>query len=516
MMPRHRLLSFIIPAAFFFQTFPLLAQDDTSDATNPTTEQAEQSSTSTEPVTTEHQITINNQIIRYRATAGYLVLPDYEGEPRANMFYVAYERILDDAQAPSQRPITFAFNGGPGSSSVWLHLGALGPRRVVMEADGQAPPPPYQLVDNEYSWLDFTDLVFIDPVTTGYSRPVDDVDGSDFHGLEKDIQSVGEFIRLWTTQNNRWQSPKYLAGESYGTTRAAGLAQELQQRHGMYLNGITLISPVLNFQTVRFATGNDDPYWLFLPTYTATAFYHDKLSGELAQDLDQTLKAVQLWARTDYLMALASGDALEPKKRDQIATQLARFTGLSKRFVLDSNLRINIFNFTKELLRDQHKTIGRLDSRFTGLDLNWTTTSIEHDPSYTAILGPFTATLNAYIRQELEYKNDLNYEILTSRVQPWSYARFENRYTNVAGRLASAMSRNQDLKVLVCSGYFDLATPYFAMEHTVSHMGLDPSIAGNISTVYYNAGHMMYIRHQDLVKFKADVARFYSASNPNH
>jgi carboxypeptidase C (cathepsin A) len=462
--------------------------------------------------TTQHDATINGQPLHYSATAGYIELPDYDGKPKANVFFVSY--IKDEVTDTSTRPVMFCFNGGPGSSSVWLHLGCIGPRRVHFadpaEQPGQPaiPAPPYTIVNNEYSWLDLADLVFIDPVGTGYSRPVEGEAARQFHGLNEDIQWVGDFIRLWTTQNKRWNSPKYLSGESYGTTRAAGLSGYLQDTHGMYLSGIVMVSSVLNFQTVRFDESNDTPYWLYLPTYAATAWYHRKLEPQLQADLQKTLREVERFAATDYLLALARGDALSDRERDDLAARVARYTGLSKSFVLDSRLRINIQQFCKELLRDRSRTVGRLDSRYTGIDRNDTGSSPEFDPSYAAIQGPFTAALNHYIRTELNYENDRPYEILTGRVQPWSYASAQNRYASVADTLRQAMSKNTHLRVLFASGYYDLATPYFATDYTITHLGLDPALKDNVSHVYYESGHMMYIRHADLVKLKADVAAF--------
>lgn len=445
--------------------------------------------------------------IQYTANAGYLELPNYDGKTIGNIFYVAYTK--NDAGNPADRPITFAFNGGPGSSSVWLHMGALGPKRVDMGEEGFKPDPPYDLIDNPYCWLPFTDLVFIDPVTTGYSRPAEGERAGQFHGLDEDIRAVAEFIRLYVTRQQRWLSPKFLAGESYGTTRAAGLSGYLQNTYGMDLSGLVLVSPVLNFQTIRFAVGNEDPNWLYVPTYTATAWYHKKLAPELMRDRDATLREAETWARTKYLVALAQGDAMPERERDEIAASLARYTGLSKEYVLASNLRINIQNFCKELLRDQHRTVGRLDSRFEGLDRNSVGSSPDHDPSMTAITGPYTACLYSYLRGDLKYENDLVYEILTGRVNPWSYARNENSYANVAETMREAISKNPGLKVLYTSGYYDLATPYFAMDYTANHLGLDPGLRGNIVAEYYDAGHMMYIRVKDLVKFTDDVEKFY-------
>lgn len=460
------------------------------------------------PSVTRHEVVIGGETIRYTARAGSMTLPDYEGKPKADVFYVAYTR--DDADDPASRPITFAFNGGPGSSSVWLHLGALGPRRVLMDDEGNPLPPPYRLVPNEHAWLDLTDLVFIDPVGTGYSRAVEGESAKQFHGLDEDIRWMGDFIRLWTTQNRRWASPKFLAGESYGTTRAAGLAGYLQDTHGMYLNGIVLISPVLNFQTIRFDTGNDTPYWLYLPTYTATAWHHGRLPSDLQADLGAALAESERFASNDYLVALARGDQLTREERDAVIVELARLTGLSEAFIEQSNLRIRIGEFCKELLRDEGRTVGRLDSRFKGIDRRGTGDGFDYDPSYAAIQGPYTATLNDYVRRELGYENDHPYEILTGRVHPWSYGSAENRYADVADTLRAAMTKNPDLRVLVASGYYDLATPYFAADYTVAHLGLDPTLRGHIAQTYYRSGHMMYIRLEDLATLKADVADFYA------
>lgn len=456
---------------------------------------------------TKHTVTIGGREIEYTAAAGYMELPNYEGKPRANIFYVAY--TLDGID-PAERPVTFTFNGGPGSSSVWLHMGALGPRRIDMGVEGFDQSPLFRVVPNEHSWLDLTDLVFIDPVSTGYSRPVEGQDAKQFHGLEEDLSSVGDFIRLWTTRHERWLSPKFLAGESYGTTRAAGLSAYLQDTHGMYLNGLLLISSVLNFQTIRFGEGNDDPYWLFLPTYTATAWYHNRLDADLQRDLSAALAEVERWASTDYLLALAKGDALTPDERRETVRRLARYTGLSERFVELSGLRIDIFRFTKELLRDEGRTVGRLDSRFKGMDRDGTSAGFDYDPSMTAITGPYTAGLNDYVRRELGYRNDLPYEILTGRVHPWSYRTSENRYVNVATRLRDAMHKNPALMVFVASGYYDLATPYFATDNTLARLGVNASLRGNIRVAYYQSGHMMYIREDDLAKLKRDVAPFYT------
>ncbi|MBL8802925.1 MAG: peptidase S10 [Planctomycetes bacterium] len=436
-------------------------------------------------------------------------LTDEAGKAKAELFYVAY--VLDGVSDPAQRPITFAFNGGPGSSSVWLHLGAFGPRRVRMAAEGWAPPPPYELIDNAHSLLDVTDLVFIDPVTTGYSRAAEGESAAQFHGVTPDVEWVAEFIRLYTTRELRWPSPKFLAGESYGTTRAAALAGHLQERHGMYLNGIVLVSAILNFQTARFDVGNDLPYVLFLPTYAATAWHHKRVSREYQNDLRAFLDEVERFALLEYMPALARGDALPAAERERLVAKLGRYTGLSLEFIERSNLRIEIGRFTKELLRDERRTVGRLDSRFKGIDLDAAGERYEYDPSMSAILGPYTATINDYVRRTLKYENDLPYEILTGRVQPWKYDQ-ENRYLNVAETLRKAMTRNPYLKVFVASGYYDFATPYFAADYTFQHLGLDPSLRGGVSFGYYNAGHMMYIHEGELARFKRDIAAFVRAA----
>lgn len=454
---------------------------------------------------TEHEVTIGGRVIKYRATAGYLTLKDAKDQPRANIFFVAYTKL--DEKDPTKRPLTFSFNGGPGSSSVWLHLGALGPKRVVMTDKGESLPPPYQWVDNEFSWLDQTDLVFIDPVSTGYSRAAKEVDAKQFHGFTGDIESVGEFIRLWTTRNQRWASPKFLVGESYGTTRAAGLSDYLQGKYDLYLNGIILISSIMNFQTARFAPGNDLPYQLFLPTYTAAAWYHGKLKGDLAKDLPTTLKQVEDFVMHDYTLALMQGAALPDAERQRIAEKVAAFTGLPVSYVLRENLRVNIFRFVSELMKDQNRTIGRLDSRIVGIS-DAAGDDDFFDPSMEAINGGYTAALNDYVRRDLNYENDLPYEILTGAVYPWSYHNVENEYLNVAETLKRAMTKNPFLRVWIANGHYDLATPYFATKYTVNHMGLDPTLRDHITLTYYEAGHMMYIHRESLEKLKHDYATF--------
>jgi carboxypeptidase C (cathepsin A) len=475
-------------------------------------------------VETKHSLVIDGQEIRYTVTCGMMVLKEEaekkgeregesEGEkPRASIFFVAYTR--DMVEDRYKRPITFSFNGGPGSSSVWLHLGLLGPRRVLLDDEGFAFPPPYKLVDNAYSLLDETDLVFIDPVSTGFSRAVPGEKPKQFHGFKKDIESVGDFIRLYTTRYQRWISPKFLIGESYGTTRAAGLSGYLQERYGMYLNGIMLISSILNFQTADFHRGNDLPYILFLPTYCATAWFHKRLSDELEKDLSPTLKEVEEFALGEYTHALMQGNDLQEEERLLVTNKLARYTGLSEDYIERTNLRIEILRFTKELLRFERRSVGRLDSRFKGIDRDSAGEVFEFDPSMNNITGPYTATLNDYLRSELMFESDLPYEIMTERVNPWSYTEFQNEYVNVAETLRKAMTTNPHLKIYVANGFYDLATPYLATRYTFKHLGLDKSLLGNLRMGYYEAGHMMYIHIPSLVKLKEELVEFINWSIP--
>jgi carboxypeptidase C (cathepsin A) len=461
-------------------------------------------------VTVQRHAMIGGQDVRYTVTAGTLVLRDEEGKPRASIYFTSYAR--DGVKDLGHRPITYTFNGGPGSSSVWLHLGAFGPRRVALEEEGWAPPPPYHLEDNGESLLDFTDLVFIDPVTTGYSRAIPGKDAKKFYGLEEDAQVVADFIRLYTVRFGRWPSPKFLAGESYGTTRAAKLSNLLQEEHGIYLNGIVLLSTILNFQTARFATGNDLPYPLFLPTYTATAWYHKKLPADLqAMGVRKAVEESKRFAAGEYTLALMQGNTLTPEQWNDVAAKVSRYTGLSPEYVKSANLRPEIQAFDKELLRDQRLTVGRLDSRFKGRDREAAGARTEFDPSNAAITGPFTAVFNDYVRQDLGFKSDLPYEVLTDRVRPWSFGR-GNEYANVAEDLRVAMSQNPALKVFVACGYYDLATPLFAAEYTFHHIGFEPDYAQRINLHYYEAGHMMYIRRTDRVQLKKDIAEFYASA----
>jgi carboxypeptidase C (cathepsin A) len=462
------------------------------------------------PVVTKHEIKVGGKTLRYTATAGMMPIKNRDGEIEARMFFMSY--VLDGAGPASKRPMTFSFNGGPGSASVWLHLGAVGPRRVKMMPDGMMPGPPYELVDNEFTWLTQTDLCFIDPVGTGYSRPARPELGQKFFGLNGDIESVGEFIRLFLTRNERWTSPLFLVGESYGTTRASALSGYLIDR-GIAFNGIMLVSTIMNFETTAFAPGNDLPYTLFLPSYTATAWYHKKLPPDLqSQPLQQVLAEAESWASGDYTLALAKGNALPNDERQAAITRLARYTGLDPRFLDYANLRVTLSLFRKELLRTERRSIGRLDSRFKGFDASLVSDSPEFDPSEAAIRPPYTTTFNQYVRSELGYKSDLEYYILGGGfTSPWNW-NTNNGFVDTSTALRNALAKNPYLKIFVAMGYYDMATPYYAAQYTIQHLSLDPSLRTNFSTGCYDAGHMMYIDEKSLSKLRNDIAKFVDES----
>jgi carboxypeptidase C (cathepsin A) len=498
------LLCLLLPAAA--QTPPAPEKAEPKDKEKKTAPAPEEKS-----AVTRHTLILEGKKLAYTATAGTLLLKEDDGTVKASIFYIAY--TLDGVKDPASRPVTFAFNGGPGAASLWVHLGAFGPKKVAQTPEGMGLRPPGRLVDNDLSVLDVTDLVFIDPVSTGFSRAAPDQDPKQFHGLNKDIDAVARFIRLWTTRNQRWASPKLVAGESYGTTRAAGLAFHLADRYGMMLNGVVLISTILNWQNQEFNVGNDTACYIHLPTYAATAWYHKKLPPELSGDLFKTLAEVEAFALNEYAPALLLGDRLPDDRRREIAGKVTRYTGLSREYVERSNLCPVIYRFTKELLREEGKTVGRLDTRFTGYDLDAAGAEPEFDPSMASLDGPYAAAINDYIRRDLKFESDLVYERLAS-VWPWTWDN-DNRYVNVAEALRRAMTRNPDLKVLMQGGVYDLATPYFDSIFTRDHLGLPKELRGNVKVELYEAGHMMYIRDVDHRKFKKDLAAFIQEAAGN-
>jgi carboxypeptidase C (cathepsin A) len=452
---------------------------------------------------TQHTGKFGGQTVAYTATAGTLVLKSATGKPRANVFFVAYTK---DGVPAGSRPIAFAYNGGPGSASVFVHMGLFGPKRVQMADDGFQPAPPYELVDNEDSILDVADVVVIDAVSTGWSRMVDGEDGKNFHGVRQDIEAFSDFIRQYLMKFNRMASPKYLMGESYGTVRSVGVGADLQARHGIELNGIVLVSSVIDFSTLSEAPGNELNYASFLPTYTADAWYHKRLGPELqGQDLKKVLDESRRFVWGEYMTALVKGSRLSATERKDMAAKVAKFTGLSATFVEEANLRVSPGRFRKELLRDRRLMVGRLDGRYTGLDRDAAGENQEFDPSNTALQGAYSALFLDYAKNELKWESELPYPT-SANVRPWQYE--ENRYLNLVDSLRAAMARNPYLNVMVVNGYYDMATPFAGTEYTFDHVGYEKTYADRISLKYYEGGHMMYIRPNMLKAVHGDISAF--------
>ncbi|HVX41525.1 MAG TPA: hypothetical protein VHB25_18345, partial [Gemmatimonadaceae bacterium] len=465
--------------------------------------------TEARPVVTHHTINVRGQTINYTATAGMLPIRNVQtGAVEAGMYYVAYTK---DGANPATRPLTFAFNGGPGSATVWLHLGAFGPKKVRLNADGTNPPPPYTFEDNPNTLLDQTDLVFIDAIGTGYSRPVTPQLGAKFWGLDEDLNSFVEFIRLYLTRFDRMSSPKFLAGESYGTTRASGLSGLLAD-NGIALNGVVLLSSVLNFEYSSQARGNDIGFINFIPTYAATAWYHKKLPADLQKlPVDQVAAMAEKWAANEYADALMKGNNLTPAQRQATIDQMARLTGLPKDVIDLNDLRVSLGTFDQELLRDQHLTVGRLDGRFTGFAPIGGGRGGGFgvgDPSDISIRNTFTPVLTDYTRRELNYKDEDLYYILGGGIGRWNYP--QNQYATVVPNLERAFAKNPYMKLFVAEGYYDAATPYFAVDYTLSHLSIDPRVAkDNITVQRFTAGHMMYIDAPSMKKLRSDLEKFY-------
>lgn len=491
----------------------LLADDDAQES-KPADKKADTlTEFQVETVQSKGSVVIDSNSIDYEVLAGTLTQASDAGQPKAKMSFIYY-RLPDQDQ--THRPVTFAFNGGPGSSSVWLHLGMLGPKRIAFPEDASLLQPPYRLNENPYSLLDVTDLVFIDPVSTGFSRPVEKEPKSQFHGYSEDVNSVAQFIHDWLSHFGRWESPKYLLGESYGGLRAAGLANYLQGRYHIELNGIAVISGAINFQTLRFEVGNDLPYICFLPTYTATAWFHGRLSEELQSlPLSKVVAQSEAFAQGEYASVLLAGDSAKPARFDKAAQRLSVLTGLDEEYVKQAKLRISMPRFGKQLMRSDRRTVGRFDSRYVGIDRDASGANTEYDPSGSAIYGPFTATLNQYLRDDLGLKHPRPYEILTGNVQPWNYDNFTGKFVDATDELRSAMTSNPYLQLFVACGYNDLATPHFAMQYTLNHLGLDTTLRDNVTVKKYEGGHMMYIYEPSLIALRRDLLNWYDKSRGN-
>ncbi|MCW8809189.1 MAG: peptidase S10 [Rhodanobacter sp.] len=515
------LISFLMAGAFALAPLSASHASQTASTTKTHADKPADSTAAAKPVTetaklSHHSITLNGHALKYTATAGTLIIRDDKNQPQASVFYVAY--TLDGAKA-GHRPLTFLYNGGPGSSSMWLHMGSFGPVRINTASPAATAPPPYHLVPNKDSLLDKTDLVFIDAVGTGYSRPLGKATGKDFWGVDQDVSAFTRAIQRYVTVNQRWNSPKFLYGESYGTTRSAALVDALQDK-GMAFNGVILMSSILNYGIRN--PGYDEIYVGYLPSYAAAAWYHDKLAHK-PTDLKTWLDQVRAWAQGPYAAALAQGQNLPADQRDAVAKQLAAYTGLSVQFVKDANLRINLGRFRKELLRDQRLTLGRFDSRFTGTDPDAAGEDPDFDASSAGISGAFVAAFHIYLDTELGYHTKLDYRPTFDDINKgwdWKHKAADIErplpLPYVAGDLAHAMRTNPNLKVLSVNGYYDLATPFFNTEYDLAHMNLDPSLRGNLQFLYYPSGHMIYLNTDALQQLKGDLAQFYDHAAPQH
>lgn len=458
-----------------------------------------------------HSIVVEGETVEYNALVGSIILRDDMEKATGELFYTAYFR--SNGRPSTQRPIIFAYNGGPGSSSFWLHMGIMGPRRVVTPNVGQQDPPPYPLVDNAYTMLDKADIVMVDPIGTGFSRPVDD--DQNFWGLDEDASSLRQFIQRFLSKHDRWNSPRYLLGESYGTTRSVVLARHLQNAN-IDLNGIVLVSSVLDFNTILFPQGVDLPYIVNLPSLTITSAYHDLLPGGSPNDLEAFIKEVEEWALSDYATALLMGGSLDPAHRNEVLEQMHQYTGLSRDFLDKADLKVTTPEYEKEILRDQGLSLARLDARFTGPSGDLLETTPDHDAQSSALSSAYTSLFNTYVRQELGYDGDREY-VPSRGSGDWNWGRVggadswiisNNVIPNVAPDLATALRRNPKLQILLINGVYDLATPYFAASWTMDHMGLTPDLRDNIERADFEAGHMMYVEQSLLPQWRQTLEAF--------
>jgi carboxypeptidase C (cathepsin A) len=466
---------------------------------------------------TDHSIKIGSQTIPYKATAATILLKNEKDEPIALLYSTAYTR--SDVKDPSTRPIAFVYNGGPGSASVWLHMGSFSPKRVATVNAEATPPAPYKLTDNVNCLLDKTDLVFVDPIGTGFSHAVGKSQDKDFWGVDQDVKSLAQFVNTYVSRNNRWNSPKFLIGESYGTFRSAALSNYLQSHDGLYFNGIVLISSVLDLGTISFNPGEDMPYVFYLPSYAATAWYH-KVLKDRPDNLPAFLEEARHFAQTGYLDALVKGSKLGGAEKAEVAKQLSRYTGLGEDYLIKADLRVNLPQFMKELQRSRGLTTGRLDARFSGYSYDLLGEFAEYDPQDTSITGPFTAAFNTYVREDLKFGQDKVYHTGSDEAGnnwDWKHRSGDNfgfpGSPNVEGDLIQAMLTNPHLQIEVENGLYDLATPFYATEYTMEHLGLPETLQKNIHLQYYDAGHMMYLRDEDLAKLKTNIANFIDGAS---
>jgi carboxypeptidase C (cathepsin A) len=505
-----------------FTPFAIAAQEHAQEKETKTVEKEKAEPTPPAPKeessVTEHSIKIAGQTVPYKAIAGTILLKNEKDEPQALIYSTSY--IRSDVKDSSQRSISFIYNGGPGSASVWLHMGAFGPRRVVTPNAEPTPPPPYKVTDNAYTLLDKTDMVFIDPVGTGYSRAVGKAQDKDFWGIDQDVKSLAQFITMYVNRNNRWNSPKYLIGESYGTFRSAALGNYLQEHDGMDFNGIDLISSVLDLGTLSFQPGSDMPYILYLPSYAATAWYH-KVLKDRPDNLLAFIDEARKFAQTEYAPALMKGSKLSAAEKADMAKKLSRYTGLSEDYLIKADLRVKLGQFMEELQRNKGLATGRLDSRYTGFIYDLLGEFAESDPQSSAVTGAFTAAFNTYIREDLKFSQERNYHAISEGVgSNWDWKHQTGRgrgffpgSPNVEGDLAQALLSNPHLQVQVENGYYDMATPFFATEYTMDHLGLPEQLQKNIKLDYYDAGHMMYLRDEDLAKLKSNIANLIDSTS---
>ena len=460
---------------------------------------------------THHTITLNGRRVAFTARAGYMPIKARNGKLLAKIFFIAYTK--DEPKGKVQdRPLTFCFNGGPGAASNWLNIGCAGPYRVLLTPGGNVTPPPFKLVKNHQTWLGKTDLVFIDPVGTGYSRKEPGVPGGAFYGVQQDISSVADFIRLYMTMYRRWGSPIFLAGESYGTTRAAGLSDYLSQHDGIDINGIILISCALNFQILMPSFGNETPYPLFMPTYATTAWYYHKLSPKLEKHFHRTIAEAEHFAVYDYLPALELGSHLSKVQKLKTAEEMSHLTGLSTRFILAANLRVGPNMFEQQLLRSEHRVIGRMDTRLSAYTPNTLAERSNFDPAMSRFTPAFTTGFNELVQSKLHYRNDLPYRTITPRVFPWHFGTGGMGYLYVTDNLQQGMIRDPSMQVLVCSGYFDLATPFFGTIYSMDHLHLSKKLQSHIHMVFFRGGHMVYHPHDMLIRLRRDVSHLIDSA----